>query len=163
MTLLDMLPVITARGGADGLFANAISLGQIRQLDSISPITSDCPNVVTRETNSRNVLPNMRPDVATLTVSVSVVVGRCSEEQMIRPDAQLVVAVVTDEQSIGDRTVGDLPRHAVGSLVAARCPFDCDQHSVAARRASPDPFPASVVNSDLGPETRSSGHGWIIS
>ena len=55
--------------------------------------------------------------VTPLSVTVAVVVGSGSEEQMIRPDARRVVAAMADAHSHRNGTVVKLPGDSVGEIL----------------------------------------------
>lgn len=96
----------------------------------------------------------MRPPCAAKSSSalchhIGRVLGGCSQEQVIRPHANGVVARVADKHAVRDRAIGQLPRHAVradraavlrGSAIPSR-----------PSRTLPGPAPRTLPN--IGPET----------
>lgn len=87
-----------------------------------------------------------RQAVATLREHVPHIVAVGAEEQMVRSHAVRRVALVQDPQPVGNRTVGQFPRHAMGVRVSLSAAASADIAVPAARRAArPEPAPEQVI------------------
>lgn len=90
------------------------------------------------------------------------------EKEMVGPDASSVVAVVADEQTVGDRAEMQFPREPVGLY---RPPWTANVECAVARRSDGTlPLPTSRSGVDVVPETCIRWHpshttivaGWLI-
>ncbi len=79
---------------------------------------------------------------ASLACHVGEIVGLCPEEQMIRPHARRVVAMVEHAEPIRDQAVGKFPRHPMSEDHPVRSLTESET-SIAIPIAGAVPFPAS--------------------
>lgn len=100
--------------------------------------------------------PRFTVRCAELSPGVSDVVGLRAEEQVIWPNARRIVAAVENEQPIGDRAVGELPRQSM--CVEQTCP---DAQCTVAPNSPPGPNPTFAGLVDLCPETVLNGAHFV--
>lgn len=99
--------------------------------------------------------------MAALLSHILIIVRRCSQEEMVRSDAQLHITVVTNVKSIGNRPIVQFPREAVSTgKIAAPPPWPELPIATSRQRTCPQPTGTGLVN--VSPESFGDGKSFGV-
>lgn len=166
MKSVNVLPRSARSDSADGRNRKSKAARERREINPTTAFAAYQAHIVLRDlrptmagptqnlarVDALRMLVAAESSLSALAVAVARVHGVCPNEQVVRPNAGRVVAMVADGESFRDVAEVEPPGQAMGVLTATRATRAGSHNAVAESIARSLPLPASVALKDLAPK-----------